>query len=114
MPRFTLIDLDVSPHSYGRHRPLSRCNQVDGAVVDRVRGSHPSGQNFIWIDRDRRRGHDARATVAEFVATHIVSSAGPAAAGDDAAAVGVASAADFVGAPLPCKSRGAAPPGSPC
>ena len=37
MPRFTLIDLDVSPHSNGRHRPLRRCNQVAGAVVDRVR-----------------------------------------------------------------------------
>ena len=36
----------------------------------------------------------------------------PAATDDDAAAANVASAADFVGAPLTCQSRGAAPPGS--
>ena len=78
-----MIDLDVSPHSNGRHRPLRRCHQVDGAVVDRVRGPHPSGRSFIWIDRDRRRGRDARATVAEFVATHILSPASPASADDD-------------------------------
>ena len=49
-----------------------------------------------------------QATVTEFVATHIVTPA------NLAAAAGVASAADFVGAPLPCQSRSVEPPGSPC
>ena len=109
MARFAWIDLAVSPHTHGRHHPLRWCDQVNGAVVDRVRGPLLLGRSFIWwIDQDRRWGRTVQATVTEFVATHIVTPA------NLAAAAGVASAADFVGAPLPCQSRSVEPPGSPC
>ena len=69
---------------------------------------------FSRVARTLQVGTSSRSTEIDYEGvTREPPSQNPAATDDDDAAANVASAADFVAAPLPCQSRGAAPPGSP-